>query len=157
MAEQHEIKRAQETYATLCAAIENRGWTFEKHEDDLVVTFSVGGEDIPMDFIMAVDTERQLLRLLSPMPFILPEDKRVEGAVMACAASYGLADGSFDSDLKSGRMYFRQTASLRGGRVGEALLQYMISCACGTVDRFNEKMLMVCKGMISLQDFLANL
>ena len=155
MAEQNEIMRAKETYETLCAAIENRGWTFDRHVDKLVIDFTVSGEDIPMDFVVIVDEKRQLIRLVSLLPFTVPEDKRVAGAVMACAASYGLADGNFDFDMADGRMYFRQTASFRGGRVGEGLFHRMISVACSTVDRYNDSMLRVCKGMLSLEDFLS--
>ena len=32
---------------------------------------------------------------------------------------------------------------------------YMLICACQTIDKYNDKLLMVAKGVISLQQFLS--
>ena len=78
----------------------------------------------------------------------------MEGAIATCAASYGLADGSFDYDLSDGQITFRMTASFRESEIGEELLQYMVSCACVTVDEYNDKFLAIDKGLISIDDFI---
>ena len=108
-----------------------------------------------MQFILIVDAERQLIRLLSPMPFKMSEAKRLEGAIAACVASYGMLDGSFDYDLSNGRISFRMTASFRSSQIGEELLQYMISCSCAMVDQYNDKFLAIDKGLLSISDFIA--
>lgn len=72
----------------------------------------VQGDDLPMQFILIVDGERQLIRLLSPMPYAMSEDKRIGGALATCAASYSMPDGSFDYDLSDGSIIFRMTAFL---------------------------------------------
>ena len=51
MSEELEKKeRAARVYATLCRAIENREWVYDKKEEDLVVQFRVSGDDLPMYF-----------------------------------------------------------------------------------------------------------
>ncbi|MBQ4612236.1 MAG: hypothetical protein IJB26_01660 [Clostridia bacterium] len=150
-----KMELAKQVYNTLCAAIENRGWTYDKKEEKLSVYFGVNGDDIPMQFVLFVDADRQLVTLLSPLPFEMSEDKRMEGAIAVCAASYGLCDGGFDYDLSNGRIVFRMTASFRESVIGEGLFQYMISCACNTVDEYNDKLLAVNKGVVSIADFLA--
>ena len=156
MSDENKIALAKQVYQTLCNAIESREWTYEKEEDDLVVFFGVSGDDIPMKFILIVDAVRQLIRLLSPLPFKMSESKRIDGSIAACAASFGLADGSFDYDLADGSIVFRMTASFRESIIGEGLLQYMISVSCSTVDKYNDKFLALDKGIISIADFIAD-
>ncbi len=145
---------AAKVYHTLCQAIENREWSFEKDEENLTAYFGVRGDDIPMQFILRVDEDRQLIRLLSMLPFKMSEEKRMEGAIATCVITYGLADGSFDYDLSDGSVYFRMTASFRDSIIGEGLFQYMISCACAMVDQYNDQFLALDKGIISIADFI---
>lgn len=156
MVDENKIALAKNVYNTLCAAIERREWRFDKDEENLVVHFGVSGDDIPMQFIMVVDAERQLIRLLSPMAFKMSESKRMDGAIATCVASFGLADGSFDYDLADGTIVFRMTASFRESSIGEGLFQYMISCSCAVVDEYNDKFLAIDKGLMSITDFIAS-
>ena len=155
MIDANKMELAKQVYGTLCEAIERREWKFGKDEEKLLVHFGVRGDDIPMNFILVVDAERQLVRLMSPLPFKMCEAKRMEGAIATCAATYGMADGSFDYDLSDGEIVFRMTASFRESRIGEGLLQYMISCSCAMVDKYNDQFLAIDKGIIRIADFLA--
>ena len=58
---------AKKVYQTVCSALEERNWTYKKDEEKLAVFFGVTGEDLPMDIVMSVDEDRQLLRIFSPM------------------------------------------------------------------------------------------
>ena len=156
MTEEIKMDLAKEVYATLCAALDKREWHYEKDEENLVVYFLVGGDDIPMSFIIAVDAERQLVRVMSPLPFKFSEDKRMDGAIATCVASFGLADGSFDYDITTGMVVFRMTATYRESKLGDGLFQYMISCSSVMVDKFNDKFLAIDKGLMSIGDFIAS-
>lgn len=155
MVDEKKMELAKQVYKTLCDAIERREWHFGKDEDKLLVHFGVNGDDIPMQFILVVDAERQLIRLMSPMPYKMSEAKRMEGAIATCAASFGMADGSFDYDLSDGEIVFRMTASFRESLIGEGLFQYMISCSCAMVDKYNDQFLAIDKGLMSITDFIA--
>ena len=155
MVDEKKMELAKQVYQTLCEAIERREWNFGKDEEKLLVHFGVSGDDIPMKFILIVDAERQLIRLMSPMPFKMSESKRMEGAIATCAASFGMADGSFDYDLSDGTIVFRMTASFRESIIGEGLFQYMISCSCAMVDKYNDQFFALDKGIMSITDFIA--
>ncbi len=154
MIDEKKMELAKQVYNTLCEAIERRDWNFGKDEEKLLVHFGVRGDDIPMNFILVVDASRQLVRLMSPMPYKMSEEKRMEGAIAACAASYGMIDGSFDYDLSDGSIVFRMTASFIESAIGEGLLQYMISCSCVMVDKYNDQFLAIDKGLMSIADFI---
>ncbi len=155
MADEKKIEIAKKVYNTLCNAIDNRSWKYSKDDEKLIVHFGVSGDDIAMNFIIVVDVERQLIRLLSPMPYKMSEEKRMEGAIATCVASFKMVDGSFDYDLSDGSIVFRMTASFRESLIGEELFQYMISCSCAMVDMFNDQFLAIDKGMLSISDFIA--
>lgn len=150
-----KMERAKKVYNTLCTAIDKRDWTYDREDEDLIVRFNVSGEDIPMSFILIVDADRQLVRLLSPIPFNMGEDKRMEGAIATCVASYGFINGSFDYDLEDGSIVFRLTQSFRGSDVNEEVLQYMISLSCSVVDNYNDRFMALNKGLLSITDFIA--
>ena len=155
MVDESEVVLAKKVYDTICAAIERREWEYQKDDERLVINFGVNGDDIPMQFIMVVDVERQLVRMMSPMPFKMAEDKRMEGAIVTCVANFGMVDGSFDYDVADGTIVFRMTASFRESVIGDGLFQYMISCSCAMVDAYNDKFLAINKGILSVEDFIA--
>lgn len=157
MTDESKFALAKKVYGTLCDAIDARHWRYEKDDEKLVVHFGVSGDDIPMNMLLIVDIQRQLVRLMSPMPFKFSEEKRIDGALATCAATYTLADGSFDYDVQSGVIMFRMTASFHESEIGEGLFQYMIDCSCAIVDMYNDKFFAIDKGLLSVSDFIASL
>ena len=154
MDEAKKLEQAQYVYGRICEALDARDWKYGKDEQKLVVHFGVNGENMHINFIIVADAERQMIRLLSPLDFKISQDKRVEGAIAACAASFGMADGSFDYDLSDGRITFRATQSFRSSVIGEGLIQYMIELTCAMVDKYNTRFLALDKGAISINDFI---
>lgn len=147
---------AQQVYQTVCDALDERKWTYHKEEEKLLIHFGVNGDDVPMNFIIIVDADRQILRVLSPLPFTMNEDKRMDGAIATCVATFGMADGGFDYDLSNGRIVFRACAAFRDCTIGVRLVHYLIELTCAMVDKYNDQFLALNKGILSLQDFIAN-
>ncbi len=155
MVDEKKMQQAREVYQNLCSALDSFELRYTKVEDDLLVHLEISGEDVPVRLILDVDAERQLVRLRSPMPFDMSEDKRMEGAVATCVATYSLVEGCFEYDLSDGMIVFRMTNSFKGRMIGKELLKHMIGIAYATVDQYNDRFLMLNKGMISLADFIA--
>lgn len=145
---------ALNTYNTLCDALDARNWRYSKNEEKLAVSFGVNGDDLPMEFVIIVDEKRQLVRLMSMLPFKMPEDKRLDGAIATMVASFGMVDGSFDHNLEDGTIMFRMTASFRESKLGQGLFAYLIDCSCAMIDRYNDKFFAISKGMMTIQEFL---
>ncbi len=94
------MKKAKEVYKKLVGMLEKHGWSFDRHDDDLVISSGVKGDDLPIEFIVVVNAKQQVAEFLSRLPFEMPEEKRVEGAVAVCAANDGICDGSFDYNIR---------------------------------------------------------
>ena len=156
MATEKELMLAKEAYDTLCAALDKMGWKYNTDEDKLLVFFGADGEDIPMEFLFECDAPRQIVRVMSKLPFKFGEDKRVEGAIATCHANYRLADGSFDYNVGDGTVFFRLTSSFRESLISKEMFEYMIRVSCFTVDKYNDQFLMLNKGVLSLEDYIKN-
>ena len=154
MADAAKEARAMEIYKGLCDALDARNWHYTKEEDKKIVRYSVNGDDLEMTYLIFVDAERDLLRLVSTMPYKFPEDKRVDGAIVMNATTDGLAHGGFDFDLKTGKINFRLVQTYRDSVVTQELYDYLIDFAVYVVDKYNDVFFAVSKGMMTAAEYL---
>ena len=154
MSEALELQQAKQVYDSLVNMLESRNWKFEKFENDLVIRSGIKGDDLPIEFIMFVKPKNQVVQFISKLPFNMPEDKRVEGAIAVSVANYGLVDGSFDYDISDGEIRYRLTSSYRESILSDDHFEYMIMCAASTVDDYNDRLFMLAKGMIDVEKFI---
>ena len=154
MEDEKDLKRAQTVYKTLCQMLDDNQWKYKKNEEELSIHCGAQGDDLPMEITIEVDKKRQLVTLLSPMPFAVPEKRRSALAVAVSKANYGIVDGSFDYDFLSGRIVFRLTACYHESLIGKELFNYMLMCSCYTIDEYNDKFLMVAKSDMSTDEIL---
>ncbi|MBE5730984.1 MAG: hypothetical protein E7350_03445 [Clostridiales bacterium] len=147
--------QAQRVYKSIIKMLDERDWKYERHDEDLLIKSGIKGEDLPIEFILFVDAERELVRLLSKLPFAIPENKRVDAAVAVCAANNCMINGCFDFDMNDGDITFRLVSSYKSGSVlSDDLLEYMILVSASTIDKYNDKFFMLGKGMLTAEQFL---
>lgn len=154
MADEITMQQAKATYDLLINSLDNMGLKYTRHDDDLVITLGMNGDDIPMELLLMVRAENKAISLISPMPFKMAEDKRVDGAIAVSVANYGIVNGCFDYDIADGEIRFRVVQSYIDSVLGAEVIRYMIAIAVGTVDKYNDRFLMLSKGMIDLQKFI---
>lgn len=157
MGELKNLEQAKAVFAALCHALDRHEWRYKKDEGKLSIKCGAQGDDLPMDITVEVDADRMLVMLISHMPFVIQEDKRIEAAVAVSAVNNALADGCFDYDVTSGDIFFRMTNSFIDSLLGEDVFSYMLFCSCKTIDEFNDKFLMLGKGLLSVEQFLSTL
>ena len=86
--------------------------------------------------------------------FNVPEEKRLDMALAVSIVNNRLVDGSFDYDVMRGALLFRMTTSFIESTLSETAFEYMLFCSCGTIDEYNDKFLMLCKGLMPVEKFL---
>ena len=148
--------RAQRVYETLCTTLDSHDWKYKRNEENLSIDCGVQGDDIPIEITIKVDPDMQLIMLLSHLPFVVSEERRLDVAIATSIVNNSLVDGSFDYDITEGHMFFRMTSSFIESEIGNELFAYMLMCSCHTIDEYNDKFLMLDKGMISIEKFIAN-
>ena len=95
--------------------------------------------------------------LISHLPFVVQEDRRLDMAVAISAINNHLVDGCFDYNLVNGHIFFRMTNSILESKLSEDVFTYLLLCSCKTIDDFNEKLMMLARGMVTLEQFLSNI
>lgn len=154
MSDETKMKRAQETFENLCETFDSKGLHYEKDESKLRIECEAQGDDLPVNIIFRIDAEKERVKLLSILPFTTPEDKRFDLAVAVSMVNYRIVNGCFDYDITDGTMCFRMTCAFMDTTVKSDTFLYMLFCAFATVDKYNDKLMMLAKGMISLDKFV---
>ena len=154
MASEKEIRLAKDAYESFCSMLDNRGWVYDKDDSSLYISVGVTGDDLPMDFEVVFDVEYQIARMRSILPFKMNKEKMIEGSIATNSINYLLADGSFDFNLADGTIAFRLTTSFKNSLINERVFAYMVDVACTTIDEYNDKLLMLSKGMIKIEDII---
>ena len=151
---EYDMNKAREVYNALVNMLDTRDWKYEKDEENLLIKSGIKGEDLPIQFIMIVNPRNQVVQFISSLPFNMPDDMRVDGALAVAVANYGLVDGSFDYDLNDGEIRYRLTAAYRDSVLGPDLFEYMIGAAASTVEQYNDRFFMLAKKMITIEKFI---
>lgn len=154
MAEDKELKQAQNLYKALCEWLDEHDWDYKKFENDFVVKCLAQGDDLPIELVVQIDTKHQLISLMSPMPFPIAEDRRSVIAVAVSQANVGLITGNFDFNYLNGQIIFRIASSYRESLIGKDMFEYLLLCACYTIDEYNDKFLTVAKSKMSIEEVL---
>lgn len=154
MVDEKDLKQARSIFATLCECLDEHKWKYERNEEKFSVFFTLQGDDLPMDLNITVDTERQIIILMSQMPFAVQEKRRTAVGFAISLINNKLVDGSFDYKYLEGDIIFRMTTSYRGSLIGKELFQYMIGCSCATIDAYNDKLFMVTKMDMSSSEII---
>ena len=149
-----KIKHASSMYKKLCESMDVLDWEYTKKDEDLQIECSARGEDLPIDLVININPELQMLSLFSRLPFTVSEDKRLDFAVVTSIVNNTMVDGCFDYDISDGNIFFRMTNSFLDAELGFETIRYLIFCACATIDKYNDKFLMIAKGMLSLEQFM---
>lgn len=145
---------ARAVYEMICEMFDDNELKYTRYDDDLVVNCAARGDDLPMEFLFMVRPDREIVQLLSPMPYKIDEDKRVEVAVAVAVANYGLVNGSFDYDVSDGEIRFRMTQGVMDHMPSKEVFRYMLFAASSSIDQYNDRFFMLNKGMMTVEQFV---
>lgn len=154
MPEEKYLKQANEMFKLFCEMLEENNWHYIKDEENLTIGCGAMGDDLPIAITVRIDIQKQLVYVMSKLPFTVPEDRRPALAVAVSQANNGMADGNFDFDYKNGNILFRITSSFCGSLIGKKLFEYMLMCACYIIDEYNDKFLLLTQNNMTVEDIL---
>lgn len=152
--EKNGKEQAQEIFKNLNNYLQKADWNYAKidRDGDGTVFLIAQGEDLSMGLMIKIDAERQLVYIMSQLPFVMDKEKLLEGAVATSMINQSLIDGSFDYDVKNGTISFRITTSWRGVLISDEIFEYLIMVSFLTIDKYNDKLLEISNGTMSLKE-----
>ena len=150
-------KRAERAFRQTCAYLDKRGWKYDKDEEELSIRTAVRGEDIPIPMNLRINVEMQILQMLSTMPFEIPAERRIDGALAICETNYLLREGAFDFSTMRGNVCFRMNMSYFDSELTEGAVEKLILMTIATVERYNDRLYDVSQGKMSLEEYIKTL
>lgn len=154
MQEQEKKRNAKEVYNGFCRMLDSKGYRYEKDDENMSINTSFRGDDLSMPLIVRINADAQLITVLSQMPFMIKREKLGEAAIALCAVNDRIVDGSFDFKLEDGRILFRLAHAFDGSVLGAEAFEYMLICSVSTIDEYNDKLLALNEGKMSLDAFI---
>lgn len=151
--EQRKLSEAKVVYNTLCSALTNRKWTYNKEDDNLIVRTSAVGDDLSMKLYIKVDAGRSVMFLKSKMPFPVPQERIHDIMQAITIANWAMLNGMFEMDMNDGYVGFKVVIPFMESMLSEKLCNYMIDMSCRMIDIFNDKLLAVSEGKMTLDEF----
>lgn len=149
-----KLQKAKIIFKTMVQALKKADWKFDEHEDDLVIVSGYTGDDFPIRYIMCVDPKRDCVTFRSDNIVTFPENLRIEGALATCVANCGMVFGHFDYDIDDGKLVYTMSDSYADCDVGDEFFMRMMGTAVSTVDHYNDKFMMLAKGIIDIKKFI---
>ena len=154
MTEEKELELAKRVFEDMCQAMDKQEWQYDRHDEDLVVTIRMQGKDIPVGLILRVNAAAQVVSVYSVLPVKVPDEKLVDVAVAVCIANDGMINGGFDLDMGKKQIVWRMCTTYRGSLLGSEAYAYMVVVSTGTVDKYNERFMMLAEDRIGLKKFM---
>jgi hypothetical protein len=151
-----EAKTRQTTkvFETLKSCLDKKECKYDEDTEKLTISAGFETDDIPARISIRVIPSIEIVHLVSPIPVKLSPDRIEEGCLAACAANDELYDGNFIVDTDDGSVLFTMSYIYNGCILGEELFSKMLSIALTMIDEYNDKFLLLQKGLLSAADFV---
>lgn len=146
------MEMAKTIYASICAALDEMEINYKKAEDDLVILFGHRGKDFNHDLLLAVDAEREVIRIHEKLPINAKKEKANEIAIAVCKANYGMVCGKFSYNMDDSIM-FDVNQFYSGSLIGTETIKKMILALVFTVEAYDDKFMALNNGYLSPEDF----
>ncbi len=155
--DQTRIENKEKNAKILLSMLENRRLKYVVEEETDARThirIHFKGEDLPMTLHIILRTDKQIVSVLSAIPFRIAEEHLQTAAVAVAAANHGLIDGPYDLNYINGNIVFRLTSCFLGSVLSEQLFSYLMFVSAETIDRYNDRFLALNNGEMTLDQFL---
>ncbi|MGN1066274.1 MAG: hypothetical protein ACI4QH_00535, partial [Candidatus Fimimonas sp.] len=73
-----ENRDAQRVFDTLCTMLDGIKWKYSADNEKLIVKTSAVGDDLPVNIVVFVDADRDIMYTKSKLPITVNQDKIVE-------------------------------------------------------------------------------
>ena len=151
------MSEAREVFRTMRRVLNARGLTPDSSDIDegrMIISIEVEGHDLPQPTFIDVNDKYDIIRLISPIPGDIPEDKRIDAAVAVVVANNGLPEGRFDLDMSDGEITYTVEHYYKGGEFTEETGDHLLGTCFIITDMYNDKFFMLGKGLLSLEKFI---
>ena len=145
---------AQRVFQTVCKALDELGFRYEKDEENFTTKVLYTADDIPCNFALFLGKNWEFIEIVEFLPFTCEVGKFIDLAFAVSATNATLADGSFWLDITDGTSAFKLTSVYQDSLISTDLIKYMIEITLYTVDKYSEKLYNLTTNEITLQEYM---
>lgn len=157
MSDEQKHIMAREAFDTFKKVLEENGIPYQAFDDDLVIKTGGVGDDLPMDMYIYIEENAGRAVIRIPMQFKCPKEKMGECSLLTCYASNRLALGQYNLDILNGEITYVNIIYYNAGIITPEYYFNMIIGSFAAADIYNDKYLMVIKGMADVGDIIATM
>ncbi len=156
-----ERKQADEVYQNLINIFERMEYPYDVIESgndiEKVLHIRSAGEDLPMEFFIVIDAYFQQFKVKSPQPVRFSKEQIPDAAELICAINDVIRFGYFALDVEDGSVMFNYFHLFMDSLVSPDLWGFLVKTSAQIVDEYNDKFLMLAKGMIDKDSLMKKL
>jgi hypothetical protein len=138
-------------YDAVVDAIETQPWDSTRNDDERWVGIPINGSR--GSFMLAVQAleEQGQVVVYGLEPAVVPEERRIEAALLYTLINRGMILGNFELDLGDGEVRFKASLDPNGAPVTKELLEPLLRVAAAMVDRYGPALQAVIDGTPALE------
>lgn len=143
-----------QVYNSLCEAMRDMEFSFDKKEEELLILSGAQGEDLPMPFMIRVSGERQIVSFVSVIPVEVGEKIKKNVIIALNEINMYLLDGCFAYDTNASHIIFRSALTYKDALIGKGALKQMIMLSLSAVESYNDKLQKIVEHEMSVKEII---
>ncbi len=148
---------AQNVYKQLRNYLDEQDIKYDRNDEEMNIWFAMRGDDMRVPLDIRIDEKYQMVKVLSPLEFKIPQEFREDMARVINQLNFMIINGCIDYDFETGSVAYRINATFEDSIIGNGTLHYLIGTAINTVEAFNVKFFLIVNGKMSAQAYLKKL
>ena len=153
-----EKERAEKVFECFCGYLDGKGLKYKKDDFERSIILQITGEDFPITMLVKVEEENGRTFIFSKIPFEIRKEKLADIVLATTYINQVLAIGVFCVDLNDYYCSFESNeifAGLDGFNFDYA--ERVIVGALSAVEKYNDMLFDINKGLMSVKEFAARL
>jgi hypothetical protein len=138
-------------YEQVVAAVEGQPWDSSRNDEDRWVGIPINGSrGTFMLAVQALEEQGQVV-VYGLEPAVVPEERRVEAALLYTLLNRGMVLGNFELDLADGEVRFKASLDPNGAPLTAELLDPLLTVTAAMVDRYGAALQAVIDGVPAIE------
>lgn len=150
----YNMSRSQRAYNCVVETLDSHGLDHSDYPKDSEIYIGSVGEEIQSNVKIMLYKDIELMMMVSSIPFIVPQEKRVDIAAAINMINCTLRNGSFDFNFLNGNIIFRVTGSYIESEMDPDMVRYMLDYSLRKIEEYYNRLFMLCFKNLTLSDFI---
>ena len=147
-------ERADAVFKCYCDFLDGKNFKYQRDESERSIILQITGEDFPMTTLFKVEEEHERTFVFSKIPFEAQKEKLTDLIMATTFINQVLAIGAFCVDTENLYCSFESNEIYTGleGFNAEYAERVIIS-AFSAIEKYNDKLFAINKGLMTVRDF----